>query len=289
MLYNYIKNKVKEIKNNYIVSDEDKNTLFERTDTRKWLFANYTIVFFILLSVVIVFLNSIPWYNEKYLVDFFLIDLFVSSVFLVEYSYRWSKSSHKYEFPFRILNLFDLLSFLPFFILVIIYWIWSYSIFFIFRIFRIFKIFELINRMPITKMFLIWINKHKIEIITWFSIIFLILIIFSTIIYFIENTWWNSRDFNSLVKSAWWWIYALTTSWDAWMIPETFVWRFIAWILMSIWPMFISVISSILVVIFLDAINVINLTKKTIICHKCWSENSENAIYCNNCWKKMKK
>jgi len=287
MILKYIKNKYREVKFGYKVPDEDKNTIFERTDTKLWLFVNYIIIIFIFVSIFIVFLSTIPWYNEKYLMYFFIADLIISSTFLIEYIYRWKYSSHKKNFPFKFMNILDLLSFLPFFILIFIYWIWAYWIFAIFRIFRIFRIFELIERIPITRMFLIWINKHKIEIIIWFFIIFLLLTIFSTILYFIENTWWNSSSFNSLAKSAWWWIYALTTSWDAWMIPETFIWRMIAWILMSIWPMFISIISSVLIVIFLDSINIINLTKKVIICKKCFTENTENSHFCNNCWKKI--
>lgn len=289
MIFKYLKNKYKEVKYGYKIPIEDKNTIFERTDTKLGLIANYTIIFFIFVSIFTVFFSSVPWYNEKYLMYFFIIDLIISTIFLIEYFYRWKNSSDKMKFPFKLMNILDLLSFLPFFILVWIYWIWTYSIFFIFRIFRIFRIFELINRIPITKMFLVWINRHKIEIITWLTIIFLILIIFSTTLFFIENTWWNSSSFNSLAKSVWWWIYALTTSWDAWMVPETFMWRFIAWILMSIWPMFIAVISSILVVIFLDATNMINISKKTLICKKCFTENSETANFCNNCWKKLKK
>ncbi|MDD2907377.1 MAG: zinc ribbon domain-containing protein [Candidatus Gracilibacteria bacterium] len=287
MIFKYIKNKYREVKFGYNVPDEDKNTIFERTDTKLGLFVNYTIIIFIFISIFIVFLSTIPGYNEKYLMYFFIADLIISSTFLIEYVYRWKYSSHKTNFPFRIMNIFDLLSFLPFFILIFVYGIGAYGIFAIFRIFRIFRIFELIERIPITRMFLIGINKHKIEIIIGFFIIFLLLTIFSTILYFIENTWGNSSSFDSLAKSAWWGIYALTTSGDAGMIPETFVGRMIAGILMSIGPMFISIISSVLIVIFLDSINMINLTKKVIICKKCFTENNENSHFCNNCGKKI--
>lgn len=289
MIFKYIKNKYKELKYGYEIPMEDRNTIFERTDTKLGLIANYTIIFFIFVSIFIVYLSNMPGYNEKYMMYFFIADLIISIVFLIEYIYRWNNSNNKIKFPIKIMNILDLLSFLPFFILVLIYWIWTYSIFVIFRIFRIFRIFELINRIPITKMFLVWINRHKIEIITWFTIVFLILIIFSTILYFVENTWGNSNSFNSLANSLWWWIYTLTTLWDAWMIPETFIWRIIAWIVMLIWPMFIAVISSILVVIFLDSTNIIHINKSKNTCGKCFTDNLETANFCNNCWKKLKK
>lgn len=95
----------------YKISDEDKNTLFERTNTKIWLYANYLIIFFIFLSIFVVFLDSIPTLNEKYLIYFFIVDFVISTIFLIEYVYRWFRSSHKIKFPFKILNIFDLLSF----------------------------------------------------------------------------------------------------------------------------------------------------------------------------------
>jgi len=105
----------------YKISDEDKNTLFERTNTKIGLYANYLIIFFIFLSIIIVFLDSIPSLNEKYSIYFFIIDFIISTIFLIEYVYRWLRASYKKRFPLKLLNIFDLLSFLPFFILVTLY------------------------------------------------------------------------------------------------------------------------------------------------------------------------
>jgi len=287
MIFKFIKNKYKEVRYGYKISDEDKNTVFERTDTKLGLIANYTIIFFIFVSILVVFLNSIPWYNEKYLMYFFIIDLIISSTFLIEYIYRWRNSSHKKDFPFRIMNILDLLSFLPFFILVIIYWIWSYSIFVIFRIFRIFRIFELIERVPIISKILSWINKHKIEYLSAIFSISIILIISSTLVYLVEKEYWNKELFVSIPQTLWWAVVTMTTTWYGDMIPITLTWKIIAWFLMLLWPVIIAIVSSITVVIFLDSTNIIHINKNVKICKKCYSENKEDSHYCNNCWKKL--
>jgi len=149
------KNKLKN-PNKYKVRDDDKNTLFEKTDTKIWLWANYIILFFILLSVFLVWVDTIPELSNKYFFQIFIADLIISIVFLVEYIYRWKHSNDKIMYPFYFMNILHLLSFLPFFILVWIYWIWTYSIFILFRILRIFRIFELIERIPIITKIIIW-------------------------------------------------------------------------------------------------------------------------------------
>jgi voltage-gated potassium channel len=274
-------------KNHYIVHDEDKNTLFERTDTKLWLFANYSIVFFILLSVVLVWMDTVSSIKENYGNIIFTLDFIISIVFLVEYIYRWYNSDQKKIFPFKILNIFDLVSFLPFFILFIFYWIWS-SIFAVFRIFRIFRIFELVEKIPIAIKVLKWINKHKIEYLSVIFIIMIVVTIFSTIIYFIESNFWDKEVFSSLPITIWWWIVTMTTVWYWDMIPLTWASKIISIFLMFIWPILMTTLASITVLIFIDSTKIIDLKWKRIDCPKCYSRNDSKAKFCKNCGTKFK-
>ncbi len=271
----------------YKIPDEDKNTVFEKTNKKKGIYANLFIIWLIILSVFIAFISTVPEINKKYFILLFIIDLTISIIFFVEYIYRWINSSHRYWFPFKVLNIFDLLSFLPFFILLIINWPWVYWLFVLFRIFRIFRVIELLEKIPITLRMIKWINRHKTELTTWIFIIFLILILFTSSLYILENTWWNKEVFSSLPKTLWWWIYALTTSWDAWMFPQTLLWRFLAGMLMVMWPILVSIIWSVIILIFLDATSIINLSKKKLKCKHCTTINTIDSHYCKNCWKKL--
>ena len=270
--------------NKYKIPKSDKNTIFAKTDEKLWKIANYFIIFLIFSSIIIAYISTLP-FMKNYNIYFFVIDFFISTVFLFEYFYRLSKAKNKKVFILDFLNTLDFLSFAPFFILALIYKIWVFPMFVLFRLFRIFRIIEFFEKMPISKMFFMWLKKHKIEIISGLFFLIFILIIFSSLLYVIEFHFWNS-DFDSLAKATWWWIYALTTSWDAWIIPETFVWRFLAWILMTIWPILISIISSIIVVIFLDATNVIDLKWKSY-CKKCNSKIDKDSKYCSYCGVKI--
>ena len=270
----------------YNVSDEDKNTLFEKTDTRIWLWANYILMFFIFLSIILVFVDTIPGFIEKHLLFVFVTDYIISIVFLLEYIYRWKNSSNKFKFPFRTLNIFDFLSFWPILLFLMLHGIWQYQtlyLFRIFRIFRLFKILELMKRIPIVMKLIRWINKYKIEYIVTMLVIFIILICCSAVIYLLEFNYWDAESFSSLPITLWWWIVTITTVWYGDMIPITVLWKIISTILMFLWPVLITVLSSITVVIFLESAKMVNITGKHTPCKKCLTSNDQDSKFCKNC------
>ncbi len=270
------------------VSDEDKNTLFEKTNTILWLWANYIVIFFIILSVILVALDTIPWFSLKYHKIIFILDFIISIVFAVEYFYRWKYSSHKIKFPFKILNILDFLSFFPFFILIIFYWPDTYSIFAIFRIFRIFRIFELLEKVPIALKLLKWLKTHKIEYLAAIFVISIILVVFSTIIYLLEyNFWWNKELFVSLPDALWWGVVTMTTVWYWDMVPKLAISKFIASFLMFLWPMLMTILSTITVIIFIESTKIVNISSRDKLCKNCNTINESDSKYCKHCWKKL--
>ncbi len=277
-----------KIINWYNISDEDNNTLFEKTNTKLGLYANYLIIFLIFVSVLLVWLDTVKWFSQKYHTIIFFIDLFISVVFTIEYFYRWKYSSNKLKFPFRILNIFDFLSFAPFFYLIFIYWISSYTIFAIFRIFRVFRIFELIEKVPIALKLLKWLKTHKIEYIAAVFVISIVLVSFSTVIYFLEFNYWNKEIFSSIPATLWWWVVTMTTVWYWDMVPTLTISKILAWFLMFLWPMLVTVLSTITVIIFIESTKIIDIKSKNNTCENCWIANEKDAIYCKNCGEKLK-
>lgn len=286
-MLDFIKKKIWIWRVVYEISDEDKNTIFEKTNTRLWLWANYMVIFLILLSVIIVWFDTIPWFNQKYWFEVFIIDFFISTIFLFEYLYRWKHSDHKKDFPFRMMNLLDLLSFLPFFILIAMYGFWSYWIFVLFRIFRVLRIYELVQRIPIIRKIWRWIIKNKIEYLTAIFVILIILIIFSSLAYLCEQKWWNAVGFSSIPETFWWAVVTFSTTWYWDIIPMSLWWKVIASLLMVLWPILITILSTITVIIFIDSTKIINIKMKNKKCKHCDSENENDANFCDRCWKKI--
>jgi len=271
----------------FTVSDEDKNTLFEETNTKLGLYANYLIIFLIFISVILVLLDTVPGLSSKYHNIIFILDFFISIIFAIEYFYRWYNSDNKIKFPFRILNIFDFLSFAPFFYLIAVYWVESYTIFAIFRIFRVFRIFELIEKIPIALKLLRWLKTHKIEYLAAIFVILIILISFSSVIYLLEFNYWNSSQFTSIPATLWWWVVTMTTVWYWDMVPTLTLSKILATFLMFLWPMLVTILSTITVIIFIESTKIIDLKWKKNICPKCNTANENDAKFCKNCWKKI--
>lgn len=271
----------------FIVDDSDKNTLFAKVSSKEWKFANYTILFFIILSIFLIIFESL-WNNRSnYFLEIFILDFVISSVFFIEYFYRFKNSAHKWEFPFRVTNVLDLLSFLPFFVMLIFFWVWNYLIFSIFRIFRVFKIFELFQRIPIIVRLFKWIYYRRVEYQAGLLIVLTVVLFSSTVVYYAEFYAWNKESFSSIPASIWWAFVTLSTLWYWDMVPVTFLWRFVWVILMILWPISIAVLSSITVLVFMESTRLIVLDKKIrawIICSRCETLNSNDSIYCKKCW-----
>ncbi len=273
----------------FVVDDTDKNTLFEHTETRLWKIANLFIVLLIILSIVLVLFESM-WNNwEKYLLQIFTTDLIISSLFWLEYVYRFMRSDKRKSFWYRPMNILDLLSFLPFFIITAIFWIGNYAILAIFRIFRLFKIFELFQRIPILMKLFRWIYSHRVEYSAWIVIIWIILITFSTIIFFFERNFaWNT-EFTSIPATIWWATVTMTTVWYWDMIPHTLGWKIFGWFLMFLGPIVIAILSSLTVLIFLESTKMIQYNKRDKTCDSCWANNLKDNNYCRNCWESLDK
>ena len=277
------KRKDKEI----FVDDVDKNTVFEHTETKLGRYANYGIILLIFISVFLVMFESMGNNWEKYLYYIFYTDAVISSIFWIEYIYRFINSDEKKRFPFRLTNILDLLSFLPFFIITFFMWIGHYAIFALFRMFRVLKIFELFSHVPILFKLSKWIYKHKFEYLSAITIILIILIFFSTAIFYIENMWWDSTDFSSIPATMWWSVVTMTTVWYWDIVPLTTFWKILAWFLMFLWPVVIAIISSITVFVFLDSTKLIEFWRVT--CTNCWTNNAKDSNFCKHCAYKINK
>lgn len=194
-----------------------------RKQIHKLLTQNQAIVSFIytliVLNVIVLILESYSEFRTNYHVFFRWFEYICVSIFTLEYLLRlWTaKYDKKYEhksgsktlmFIFSTLGLIDLVAILPFYLpFIFTIDLGVIRMLRLFRLLRIFKLGRYSKSMRIVKSVL---NDTKSELTITIFIAFILMIISSTLMYYLEHDA-QPEKFASIIHSFWWSVATLTT------------------------------------------------------------------------------
>ncbi len=179
---------------------------------------DYFILSLILLSVFSIMLESMPEFEKEYGDWLRYFDVFAVIVFTIEYGLRIYIADMLYpaknkfrsilKFMFSFYGIIDLLAILPFYLPMLIVMDLRYlRILRLTRILRVLKINRYNNSLS-----LIWdvIKEKKPELVVTGFVTFLILIIASFLMYYIEGEA-QPEQFPNILSAIWWAVATLTT------------------------------------------------------------------------------
>ena len=257
--------------------------------SKLWFVLNLLIIWLIILSIIFIIFESI-WDNSiKYAKFLYISDWIISSIFAIEYFYRFFNSSNKIKFTFKALNIVDLLAFLPFFLEIIFAWMMDVTFLKALRILRVFRIFKLVKHFKSIWFILTWLKNYRAEYQVWWILVVIVLLLSSILIYHIE--WSINEWFNSIPKTLWWSVVTMTTVWYWDTYPITILWKIFWAFVILIWPMVIAMISSITVLVFFEVAEKNKREKiknKIKVCPKCFTnDNPFDSNYCRKCWEQI--
>ncbi len=244
-----------------------------------------------LTALVFIFMGVISfesiWDNAiTYQTQIFLFDAFVSMAFAWEYIYRFIKAKDKLNFPFSLMRIIDLLSFLPFFLWLIA----TGKALVLLRLLRILRVLRLVEDIPLTAGFVKSLKDYLDEYRAVFLLFFVTLFILSFSVYYAEQSvvW---TPFNSIPMSLWWGLVTMTTVWYGDMVPLTPLGKILGSLLIFLWPLLLALSSAVTIMVFTEAARNHNATKvhlfKSKICEKCKAKNRTEANYCSTCGEKF--
>ena len=179
---------------------------------------NYFMTTLILINVVAVILETVQNIHAMYLFLFSVIDIVSIAIFTVEYFIRiWICTlnpaySHPVTGRLRYMvsgyALIDLLAFLPFYIPFLI----PIDLRFlrILRLFRLIRVLKLGRYSEAMKTFQVVIEKSKEKLILALSILFIVLVLASSMMYYAEHDA-QPEKFASIPAAMWWAIVTLAT------------------------------------------------------------------------------
>lgn len=235
----------------------------------------------ILLSVLVVFLDSIESYHENYGKWLYIGEWIFTILFTFEYIARLYVSRPTFKYIFSFYGLVDLLSIIPTY----------FSLFFpatqylitlrTLRMLRIFRILKLSRYLDEAELIVNAMKASRRKILVFLFAIVNIVVIVGTIMYLVEGT---ESGFSNIPKSIYWAIVTITTVGFGDIVPQTAFGQLISSILMIMGYAFIAVPTGIVTAEFSREIRN-NKIKPS--CPRCGTDNDKESNFCKSCGHKL--
>ncbi|MCK5268931.1 MAG: ion transporter [Spirochaetes bacterium] len=207
-------------------------------DNKPSIVFDYFLVSLILLNVIAIIIESHKGINQNF-IDFLKIFEIISVIiFSLEYILRLWTSEYKIQSKTKFISLLkyiitpiamiDLFAILPFYLpMVFVFDLRFIRVFRLIRIFRLFKIGRYSKSLDIIRKVF---NKKKSDIAVTVYITFLLLLVASILMFYIEGPV-QPKVFSNILDSFWWAIATLTTIGYGDIYPITALGKFISGII----------------------------------------------------------
>ncbi len=234
----------------------------------------------IVLNIVALILESYEELNSKYNQFFYFFEVFSVAIFTVEYLIRiWISDKTKEDkkerlnFAFSTLGIIDLIAIIPFY-LPFIFPI-DLRIVRILRLFRLLRVFKLSRYSKSLKTMKYIFKETKAELSMTLFVIFVLMILSSTLMYYIEHDV-QPEQFASIGDALWWSVVTLTTVGYGDVYPITNMGKLLSGVIAIIGIGFVALPTGIISSAFIEKIQ----SEKKLI-------KEETTCNCPHCGKKI--
>lgn len=238
----------------------------------------------IILSVIIVMLDSVSELHNRYVRIFVYAEWIFTILFTIEYVTRIIISRKPLDYITSFYGIIDLLSILPTYMSLIITGSHYLLVIRILRMLRIFRILKLNRYLRASQVLQISLRQSKYKIIVFLEVVIATVVIMGSFMYLIEGP---EHGFNSIPRSIYWAIVTLTTVGFGDITPQTILGQFFASIIMILGYSIIAVPTGIISAELMRAEKPRRNESRCLACdHK---QHDEDAVYCKYCGKELDK
>ena len=254
--------------------------IFE-ADTKAGKVFDVVLLFIILLSIVLVMLESVPFIRSDFGAELRIMEWAITIIFSIEYILRVFIVRKPVRYIFSFYGIIDFLAVIPTYLSLFIIGSHSLVVIRVLRLLRVFRILKLTRYTNAGRTLgrAMWASREKISVFIFF--VLTLVIIIGTLMYLIEG---ETHGFTSIPRSIYWAIVTLTTVGYGDISPQTSPGQFLASIVMIIGYAIIAVPTGIVTA------EIIKDTKSqnTQVCPNCMNDSHDNdAIYCKKCGSKL--
>lgn len=261
--------------------DKIHEIIFE-ADTRTGKIFDVLLLILIVLSIIVVMLESINEYNNKYHDLFIYIEWGLTVLFTMEYLLRIYSVYKPGKYITSFFGIVDLLAILPTYLSLIFVGTHYLLVIRALRLLRMFRIFKLGKHVSQGRILLNSIKKSIPKLTVFLYFVILMVIIFGSIMYLIEGNQPNST-FDNIPRSIYWAIVTLTTVGYGDISPTTPLGQLIASMVMILGYAVIAVPTGIVSAEIIQESGEKN-NFNTQSCRYCSKEGHDSdAEYCKYC------
>lgn len=238
----------------------------------------------IVLSIILVMLESVSAYYLKYFWIFYIAEWIITIIFSIEYILRIIAIRRPKKYIFSFYGIVDLLSTIPTYIAFIFggsNFLFAIRALRLLRVFRILKITRYIGE---SNKLMDALKNSKAKIFIFLLAVLIICIIMGTVMHLVEG---EEGGFDNIPISIYWSIVTLSTVGFGDIHPITPLGRFLASILMIMGYGIIAVPTGIVSAEYTNAFKK-NIPTNTQVCPHCnETKHLNDAEFCHNCGKKL--
>ena len=263
--------------NNQTFKEKLYDIIFE-SDTPAGKGFDVLLIVSILMSVGVVLLDSVNYYNKHYGDLLYAFEWFFTILFTVEYLLRIYCIRRPLMYITSFFGIIDLLSILPTFIGIFFPAYRYLSVVRILRVLRVFRILKLMLYIGEANLLLDALVESRRKIIVFLFFLFSLVTIIGTVMYLVEG---EGNGFTSIPRSIHWAIVTITTVGYGDISPKTELGQALAAIVMIVGYATIAIPTGIISAEY----NAIAIHKETdVVCLECGEGgHKDNAKYCKDC------
>ena len=250
------------------------------TDTPAGKLFDVALIITIVLSVILVLVDSVAEYNNNYGGLFKQAEWIFTILFTIEYFMRIYCIRIPASYIFSFFGIIDFLALIPTYLSVLLPGAEVFSVIRVLRVLRVFRVLKLVQFMGEADLLMKAMLASRRKIFVFLFFIMTLVVILGSVMYLIEG---EAAGFDSIPRSIYWAIVTLTTVGYGDISPDTNLGQAIAAMIMIMGYSIIAVPTGIVTsAMFFTK----DSTKQT--CSVCENdEQTKDAKFCNHCGAKM--
>ncbi|MGF1586648.1 MAG: ion transporter [Bacteroidales bacterium] len=253
-----------------------------KSDTYYGRLFDEILLIFIVLSILVVMLESVSAYRVRFSELFSNLEWFFTIVFTIEYGLRIISSPDPRKYIFSFLGIVDLLAIIPTYIAVVMPEVQPLIVIRSIRLLRIYRVLKLYRFVRAGNLLLLALRNSARKIFIFMMFIMILVIMLGSIMYVVEGA---SNGFFSIPLSIYWAVITLTTVGYGDIVPVTDAGKFIATFIMLLGYSIIAIPTGIVSV---EMSRFGDRDKGKTICRYCNEQyHEQGANFCRVCGAKL--